>query len=235
MKWVRRLAAELPVLERRYFREVAGWLTDVPEGARQPMLELCRDHLLDRPAASEPSDLPWKLGQPREYARSIRTDAGLGPERRDLWARWIALPAARRFRRIAASVLLVVIVVGGAATWTWWTGWQAKIWITGSSAALVPAPVALPAPVPSKAMSLFPPDRDVFVYDGSRTLRLDLLVIADRQLRIDGIDLEGSHLRNGPLRVERVRWRPQGHSRRIPRYHIGRPQRSTSERAFGSG
>ena len=220
MKWVRRLAGELPVLERRYFRAVAGWLSDVPETLRRPMLEQVRDHFLDRPAALEPSDLTWKLGEPREYARAIRTDAGLGPERRDFWARWIALAPRRRLRRVAASTVLVAVAVGGAATWTWWTGWQAKIWVTGSSAALVPAPVAFPAPVPSQAMSPFPPDRDVFEYDGSRTLRLDLLVIADRQVRIDGIDLEGSHLRNGPLRVERVRWRLQGHSRRVPRYHL---------------
>ena len=223
MKWVRRLGAELPVLERRYFRQVAWWLSDVPETARQSILEQVRDHLLDRPAASEPSDLTWKLGEPREYAQSIRADAGLGAERRDFWARWIALPPARRFRRVGASIVLVGAVVGGAATWAWWTGWQAKVWVTAASYQFEPplaSKVAVPPAIDPK--NPFPPDREIFQYDGSHQLLLEYQLVTDRPIRVDEIRLPGAG-RYAPVRVIEVDWRPSG-------TYIDRPVRAPPPR-----
>ena len=153
MKWVRRLGAELPVLERRYFRQVAWWLSDVPETARQSMLEQVRDHVLDRPTASEPSDLTWKLGQPREYAQSIRADASY------------------QFEPPLASIAA--------------------------------APTAIDPKNP------FPPDREIFQYDGSHQLLLEYQLVTDRPIRVDEIRPPGAG-RYAPVRVIEVDWRPSG-------------------------
>lgn len=216
MRWVRRLADDLPRLEQNYFRQVAYWLDDVPEVRRKPMLEQCRDHLLDRPAAEEPADLTWTLGEPREYARAIRTDAGLGPERRDFWARWIALPAARRIRRVALVVVTLATVGTGIGIWSWWVDWQAQIVLPGFRPSFRPA---LPAGPPvSLETSDFPRARFVAQYDASRALYLEYQFLPDRPIRVDAISLPDSQLALGPVEVTRIDWRPSG-------AYVGRPGR----------
>ena len=55
----------------------------------------------------------------------------------------------------------------------------------------------------------FPPDREIFQYDGSHQLLLEYQLVTDRPIRVDEIRLPGAG-RYAPVRVIEVDWRPSG-------------------------
>jgi hypothetical protein len=123
--------------ERQYLALVGRHLRDVDRATRADVLRAANDHLTDRPRTPDEDALRRELGSPREYAVSLRAAHGLGPERTDWWARWIAISRARRWAGVLVVLLLVVGTITGVATYRSWSDWKAGIHNNGFGATWV--------------------------------------------------------------------------------------------------
>ena len=97
--------------EEQFTLHVARHLRDVPRALRRELVGDVCQHLAERPPTATGAQLWSQVGSPGAYARELRTEHGLGPERRNPWARWIVVPRWKRVSTVTAVVTLVALIV----------------------------------------------------------------------------------------------------------------------------
>jgi hypothetical protein len=118
--------------ERLFLNAVRDHLRDLPKADRAELLAAAKANLADRPPTSDRWQL-WAQLDPREYAADLRAEHGLGPERTDWYARWIA--RSRKGRYLGCLVVVVVLTAAtiGVVEYRRWVDWQAPITLNGYS------------------------------------------------------------------------------------------------------
>jgi hypothetical protein len=169
--------------EHQYLALVAQHLRDVDRSTRAVVLGVASDHLTDRPATRDEQELHDALGSPSEYATELRTAHALGPERNDWWARWIAISMARRCIGVLSALLLVTTTIAGVATYRWWVNWEAGVY---SSSFGVRYATGDPFAGITR-VETFDSRQTTVPFDATRQLDLEVLLLTDRDVRIEHI------------------------------------------------
>jgi hypothetical protein len=114
-------------VEDEFVARVATHLRDLTPSLRRELVEEVRAHLRDRPPCCDEDALWTQLGTPTDYSVALREVHGLIRERVDWWARWLAVPRARRGVLLIVSALTIVMLLGGGLTLRWWLIWHADV------------------------------------------------------------------------------------------------------------
>ncbi len=188
MKTLRVEGRPLDAHERRYLAMVDAHLRDVRRANRDDLLREVYRHLSDRrPTASEAA-LWSEIGAPDSYAHELRVEHGLGPERRDWWARWTAVSRAKRAAIVVVLVLALAVPITAVRLDQWWLNWHANIEDNGFGLTYSGAdPVA--GIVETETISS---SQRTAPYRANRRLQLGLLLSADHSLRITKIEFPTS-------------------------------------------
>lgn len=120
-------ARTLDARERRFVQLVGSHLRDVPNRRRKELLAIVEANLADRPPSPDETSLWLSVGTPTDYARELRKEHDLGPERTDRYARWLAIDRRRRYLGTALAITLVTALVAAGLTLRWWLTWEAGL------------------------------------------------------------------------------------------------------------